>query len=222
MTENIIESTIDEAKKRLSESPFWSSFIISWLVMNWKILYISTSLNSTSINEKIDAIAKLYPTWFETIGSLVIYPLIASFITVALVPFINHFYLWIRKEFRDWDASIEIKEIQKEKEVIQEKMDLKKEEQELKYSEQEQWDKEYNEIYKTGIIPILVRFIFEENWQNYYQNGENYLDTYSLATAVKYDLISESWEREYILTNKGKYIIKKYPSEDLKKSLTNF
>ena len=63
MNKDIIDSAINEAKKRLSdESPFWSSFIISWLVINWKVLFIATSLNSTSINEKIDAIEKLYPS----------------------------------------------------------------------------------------------------------------------------------------------------------------
>ena len=61
MTENILESTLDEAKKRLSESPFWSSFIISWLVINWKVVYITTSLNSISLDDKIEKIEELYP-----------------------------------------------------------------------------------------------------------------------------------------------------------------
>lgn len=148
MTENIINSTIDEAKKRLFESPFWSSFIISWLVINWKVLYISTSLNSTTISDKIDAIEKLHPNLFDRIISLGILPLIASFIAIAVVPFINHFYLWLRKYHRDRDANIEIQEIQKEKEVIKEKQDLKKEEQRIQKSEQEEWNKEYSEIEK--------------------------------------------------------------------------
>jgi hypothetical protein len=53
MTENIIESTLDEAKKRLFESPFWSSFIISWLLINWKIVYVTFSWSSTAIDDKI-------------------------------------------------------------------------------------------------------------------------------------------------------------------------
>ena len=74
---------------------------------------------------------------------VVAYPLLASFIAVALIPFVNHVYLWIRKFHRDRDANIEIQEIQKEIEVIKEKQDLKKEEKKLEKSEEEKWNEEY-------------------------------------------------------------------------------
>ena len=92
-----------------------------------------------------------------------VYPVLASLIAVAIIPFINHFYLWLRKFHRDRDADIELEEIQKEKEVIKEKQELQKSEQELQKSEQENWNDDYDEILKTGIIPTIVRFIFEED-----------------------------------------------------------
>lgn len=136
MTENIIESTINEWKKRLFESPFWGSFIISWLLINWKVVYITISLNSISLTDKILKIEELYPTWNFTdfthpLISVVVYPLLASFIAVAIIPIINHFYLYIRKKYRDWDATIEKAEIDIEKNLIQNKIALQREQKEL-------------------------------------------------------------------------------------------
>ena len=102
-------------------------------------------------------------------------------------------------------------------------MELEKEKMELENSQEEIWNWEYNEIIKTWIIPSIVRFIFEEDWKNHYNNNwEKYLDTYTLATTIKYDLIVETGEREYSLTDKGKYILKKYPSENLRVDLRPF
>ena len=116
-----------------------------------------------------------------------------------------------------------MEEIQSKMWLIKAKVDLQKKENEFENSQEKIWDEEYDEILKSGIIPIVVRFIFEENWQNYISSSwKKYLDTYTLATATKYDLITEISQREYSLTDKGKYILKQYPSENLKSDLNPF
>lgn len=75
MSENIIESTLDEAKKRLFESHFWSSFVISWLIINWKIVYVTLSWSSIAIDDKIKYIEGLHQGVFITILITIIYPL---------------------------------------------------------------------------------------------------------------------------------------------------
>lgn len=72
----------------------------------------------------------------------------ASFIAVALIPFINHFYLWLRKFHRDRDATLEIQEIQKEQALIKERQILQKEGRKLEKSQEEIWNEDYDFLMK--------------------------------------------------------------------------
>ena len=93
---------------------------------------------------------------------VVAYPLLASFIAVALIPFINHVYLWIRKFHRDRDANLEIAETQKEIEVIEVRKDLQEKELELEKSEQEIWNEDHDLLVKKypEILKELSLFIY--------------------------------------------------------------
>lgn len=95
----------------------------------------------------------------------IIYPLLSSFIAVAAIPFLNHFYLWIRKFHRNRDANLEIEETQKEIEVIEVRKDLQEKEKELEKSEQEVWNEEYKKLMVKfpEFWLILTNLIYESN-----------------------------------------------------------
>lgn len=215
MSENIIESTLDEAKKRLFESHFWSSFVISWLIINWKIVYVTLSWSSIAIDDKIKYIEGLHQGVFITILITIIYPLWASFIAVAVIPFINHVYLWIRKFHRDRDANIEIREIQKEKEIIKEKQDLKKEEKKLEKSEQEIWNEEYDKLIKKfpDFWKPLTNLIYDYEWysKQSWAGGNRIFDAGEIQLLDINGLIlpKEKNTAYFSITDKWKYFLKK-------------
>ena len=209
----------DELKRRM-ENPFWGSFIISWLLINWKVVYITISLESTSIDDKINYIEKLYQSWiWGNLISLIIYPLLASFIAVALIPFINHFYLWLRKFHRDRDATLEIQEIQKEQALIKERQILQKEGRKLEKSQEEIWNEDYDFLMKKDkeIFEQLSIFIHIYGWKVNYGMDLSYNNSYKQPTYLKifnsYDLVKISKRTDdlaiYEPTEKWKYFLKK-------------
>lgn len=221
-----IDAFWDELKRRM-ENPFWWSFIISWLIINWKVVYITFSWSSQKIDDKIQYIENLYKfssfmEWFFSIANLFIFPLFASAIAIWWIPILAREYLRKQIKNKESDDALRINEIKSEKLVIQEKIDLQEKEQKLEKSEREEWDKEYVEIEKAGIIPKMVHLIFEKNWNRYNYRWDDNIDTYTLAVAIKYDLLTEIEKWVYELTEKGKYVIKKYPSEKLKTDLVPF
>ncbi len=87
----------DEAKRRM-EHPFWGSFIISWLLINWKIIYVTLSWSSVRIDDKIEYIEELFPfnsiiNILFSLGHLFAFPLITSFIAVWFIPILAREYL---------------------------------------------------------------------------------------------------------------------------------
>ena len=85
---------IDELKKSLSAilyerttSPFYGTLLISWLIWNWKIVYLTVFISESSINtDKINYIVSN----FNDIHCLLIYPLISTIVLLTVVPFISN------------------------------------------------------------------------------------------------------------------------------------
>ena len=71
-------------KDRVS-SPLFSTFIVSWLLWNWRIIYLSFFVDAKDIQpfNKIDFIAEYYSSYWFTI----VFPLVSTFALIFVVPF---------------------------------------------------------------------------------------------------------------------------------------
>jgi hypothetical protein len=85
----LLETLFSTANQRI-KSPFFGSFIFSWIIINWKpIFYVLFSDDKISI--KIKNIEDSY----EFIQNSLLYPLLLSFIYVVIFPYINQFIHWL-------------------------------------------------------------------------------------------------------------------------------
>ena len=84
-----LETLFSTANQRI-KSPFFGSFIFSWIIINWKpIFYFLFSDDKISL--KIKNIEESY----EFIQNSILYPLLLSFIYVVVFPYINQFIHWL-------------------------------------------------------------------------------------------------------------------------------
>lgn len=110
---------IDELKKSLgailyerTTSPFYGTLFISWLIWNWKIVYLTIFISESKINsDKINYIT----TNFNDIHCLLIYPLISTVVLLTIFPFISNGAFWLSLKFNKWKKdqknAIEMKQL---------------------------------------------------------------------------------------------------------------
>jgi hypothetical protein len=92
-----INSIINE---RLS-SPFYGTLILSWLVWNWKIVYLTFFVSESKIEgNKIDFILSKY----SEIDHLVYFPLVSTAVLLTVIPFISNGAYWLNLKFNIWKS----------------------------------------------------------------------------------------------------------------------
>ncbi|MBI2280915.1 MAG: hypothetical protein HYU68_09545 [Bacteroidetes bacterium] len=92
-------------------SPLFGTLIVSWLIWNWKIIYLTLFISESTIEEnKIDYIASNY----NDIHFLVTFPLISTFLLLTIIPFVSNGAYWITIKFKKWriDQKNEIEKTQ--------------------------------------------------------------------------------------------------------------
>lgn len=97
---------IDDLKKSFDQiiyertaSPFYGSFIVSWSLWNWKIIYLTFFVSQDKIDlNKIDYIV----TNFSKIENVFVFPLISSILIITVVPFITNGAYWLSLKFNKW------------------------------------------------------------------------------------------------------------------------
>lgn len=97
---------MDEIKKSINlifaervSSPFYGTLVVSWLIWNWKIIYLTIFVDQDKITgNKIDFILNNY----NNVWHFVFFPLISTFILLTLVPFITNAAYWSDLKFKTW------------------------------------------------------------------------------------------------------------------------
>jgi hypothetical protein len=80
-------------------SPLFGTFICSWLIFNWKIVYLTLFVSEDEIKEtKIEYIIKNYSDQWP----LYWYPLISTATFILIVPFIANGAYWVHLQFNQW------------------------------------------------------------------------------------------------------------------------
>ncbi|KLT70496.1 hypothetical protein [Flavobacterium sp. ABG] len=96
----------DEAKKSVESilsqrltSPFYGTLIVSWLIWNWKIIYLTIFISEKNIRStKIDYITANYnDTWH-----IVWYPLISTAVLLLFLPLITNGAFWLDLLYYRW------------------------------------------------------------------------------------------------------------------------
>ncbi len=77
-------------------SPLTGSFIISWIIINWKV--VLSIFSSLPVQSKIEFIESLYPTWWNYALYGLVIPLIASTIFILIYP---HPTKWLYKYWHE-------------------------------------------------------------------------------------------------------------------------
>lgn len=97
---------IDDLKKSLNEiiyerttSPFYGTIITSWLIWNWRIIYLTFFVSEKRIKgHKIDYILDNY----SDVEHIIIYPLISTLFLLTVIPFLSNGAFWLSLKFNKW------------------------------------------------------------------------------------------------------------------------
>lgn len=237
----VIASTEIALSDRIA-SPFYGYFALSWIVFNWKLIYIAFFIDQSRLFEKtnllrIEYLVSLTPTYpgFSFFWQFLIGPALLAFLALWVFPYGTR--IFFRKNLRNKVALkvIELQELRKEK---TEERELKKAETKLieteiehakveKKAAQEQpeilWEREY---YQFKILPLFKKFSFIV--ESVYEHSGNitthhpYNDdvvTFQipkdiLAYAHTNNLVVfDETKRKIDLTEKGKLFVRKYSAE---------
>jgi hypothetical protein len=118
----LLETLFATANQRI-KSPFFGSFIFSWLIFNWKpIFYFLFS------DDKIKDRIILIETQYEDLGNLTYKPLVLSLIYVVIFPYVNQFIHWLTTK-AEYSKRIEHHKLKKEQ--IENSQELAEEEKTL-------------------------------------------------------------------------------------------
>lgn len=109
---------IEETKKSIQgilaqriSSPFYGTLIVSWLLWNWKITYLTFFVSEKIIKlNKIDYIS----TNYNNFNHLVLFPFLSTIVILTLIPFLTNAAFWLDLNFDKWriDKKIEIEKKQ--------------------------------------------------------------------------------------------------------------
>lgn len=97
---------IDSVKKSLNSilyerttSPFYGTLVISWLIWNWKIIYLTLFISENKLStDKITYITKN----LSSSELVIVYPLISTLVILTLIPFLSNGSFWINLKFEKW------------------------------------------------------------------------------------------------------------------------
>ena len=220
-------------------SPFYGTIIISWLLWNWKIPYVTFFVEQARLKEnKIDYIINQC----NDIHHLITFPLISTILILTLVPFLTNGAYWITLIFDEWrntkkneiegkrlltlEQSIMLRtELQDQEESFDKLLKGKNDEIELLRSQLNAAltkDKDstpkiisVEEQYKDELDDFfnnqkVLKFIDKVAY--YAQTGYRLSDVPVdiVSYYVANDLIKSTGTSTYAFTEKGKYFLKEY------------
>lgn len=91
--------SIDSIFSERIASPFYGTLTISWLIWNWKIIYLTLFISENKITtDKINYIISNY----SDIHILAYYPLLSTLLLLTLIPFLSNSAFWLSMTFNKW------------------------------------------------------------------------------------------------------------------------
>ncbi len=98
MTLGEIRKSINSVLYERTASPLYGTFILSWLVCNWKIVYATLFVSEDKLGQMRIEYVENTTTWW----TMLFCPLISTAILILLVPFVANGAYWVSLEFKKW------------------------------------------------------------------------------------------------------------------------
>jgi hypothetical protein len=96
---NDMKKSFNEIIYERTTSPFYGTLILSWLIWNWRIIYLTFFVSENEIDKhKINYILDNY----SDVEHVLIYPLISTFALITIIPFIANGAYWLSLKFNKW------------------------------------------------------------------------------------------------------------------------
>ena len=80
-------------------SPFYGTLIVSWVLWNWRIVYLTFFISEETI--QIDKITYITDN-YSNIHHLVTFPIFSTIILLTVIPFISNGAYWLNLKFENW------------------------------------------------------------------------------------------------------------------------
>nr|WP_297306706.1 hypothetical protein [uncultured Flavobacterium sp.] len=94
-----IKKSFNEIIYERTTSPFYGTLICSWLIWNWKIIYLTLFISEDKLCEnKIDYIIKNY----SQSENIIWYPLASTILILTIIPFLSNGAYWLSLIFNKW------------------------------------------------------------------------------------------------------------------------
>jgi hypothetical protein len=96
-----IKKSLNQITNERISSPLYGTLILSWLIWNWKIIYITFFVSEDKIEKnKIDYII----TNYSDLDDLVFFPLLSTLVLLTLMPFVSNGAYWLSLKFNIWKS----------------------------------------------------------------------------------------------------------------------
>ena len=218
----IKESVKDYIVAKLN-SPFYTTFIISWCLWNWKIFYITIFIDSQLLLQekgflKIDYLTSFYSWtnhfWF-TILHLVALPFLSAFFILYVISWITYLFLEESLNIRNKNEMIILKKdadllkaksknLDIEQDIIEKKNVIEKSK-----PNEERWDEEYKEFRFSGYFEYFktIESAIYENGVYLRNVGTQFKSYYDLNEIIEIHETTTDFVR-ISLTLKGRHFLK--------------
>lgn len=232
----IVESTGLAINDRIS-SPFYGYFIISWLILNWKIPYSAFFIDQDIIFgikniNRLDYISEMIPNLFSWVylKSFIILPFLLTLFFFYIFPYVSR--VFYTKDLKN-KQRLELIKISLTKEKNEKETSLLKQEEEKvkvkkrieKDSPEILWRKEFEEFQKTTIFSKFDKIIesFYQHsgsiswsvWDNGFTRDDG-IEQDILVFADVNNLINLGGNK-LTLTDKGKFFVRLYNDKFINK-----
>lgn len=232
----LIQATDNALKDRIT-SPFYGYFLISWILVNWQIVYVAVFVNQDLIYRESsllrnEYVMDLFPTGFCFVFDFFILPALITILFFWVFPFITR--IFYRKNIRNQKALrvIELQESREEKEkekelVVEETALITKEIEKAKEEKRAEaetpeviWEREFESFQKTEfyskfnqILDGVYKYSGKSRVDSKHGLTGFYefeIDTDVLAYCDTIGLISLESGFQFSLTPKGRFFARKY------------
>ena len=119
---NDIKNSINKILHERLTSPFYGTLVLSWLIWNWRILYLTFFVSEDKIHtDKISYITSN----FSELKFIVFLPLISTIILITIFPFITNRAYWISLLYNQWKINKRNEIQKKELLTLEQSIDLR-------------------------------------------------------------------------------------------------
>jgi hypothetical protein len=241
-----LTTSLKEIFNERISSPFYGSLIVSWLLWNWKIPYVTFFIDQSRLGDatnKIDYIFK----HCDSPWNLAVFPLLSTAVIVLLMPYVTNGASWITERFDTWRINkkneVQGKRLLTVEESLQLRIDIQNQEEKyssiiVKKDSEIASLKQQISILSTPKVtgtPINKKDKFAEECKVFLENTKvspyiEQLDDlirtgYSVTNRLPKDIVNyyqayeliETLGSNFMFTDKGKYFLKEYLKQKVSK-----